>query len=473
MRLTFLGAAGTVTGSCHLLEAAGARILLDCGMHQGGREASALNAASFPFAPAAITAVVLSHAHIDHSGLLPRLVREGFRGRVYATPATRELVAVMLKDSAHLQLADATRRARHGRAAVAPLYGFDDVERLVGQIVTVPYEAGSTIHPGIDLRLHDAGHILGSAIVELRLEEGGSRKTLVFSGDLGQPGRPILNDPTPVTEADLLLLESTYGDRDHKPLEATVDELATLIRRAIQEKHGNVLIPAFAVGRTQEILYWLERLTFEGRIPALDVFVDSPLATEISSITRRHQELYNEAARALYGAVAARGSRCHVRYTHSVQESMALNRVTGGAVIISASGMCDGGRIRHHLMHHLPNPHTTVVISGFQAAGTLGRRLVNGEREVYIDGVRVRVNAEIATLGGFSAHAGQTELVGWLRHFERPPAIWLVHGEPSASAALADRIESDLGWEIEGVATQGQVVEFGSPGLKNAPRASI
>ena len=306
--------------------------------------------------------------------------------------------------------------------------------------------------------LFRSGHILGAAIVEIEADSGGSARTLVFSGDLGQPGRPILRDAQRLNHADILLLESTYGDRVHKTQAATVDELVEVVTRTLKDRHGNVIVPAFAVGRTQELLYWFERLTHEGRLPPLDVFVDSPLATEVTALTRRHNELFDEEARALYRSVAAHGSRCHVRFTHSVSESMALNRVAGGAVIIASSGMCEGGRIRHHLRHHLPNPHTTVMFTGFQALGTLGRELIDGARSVRIDGSDVPVRAEVATLGGFSAHADQDALIDWLSAFSPSPAVWLVHGEPKASGALAQRIEADLGRPVAGIASPGQVV---------------
>jgi metallo-beta-lactamase family protein len=308
--------------------------------------------------------------------------------------------------------------------------------------------------------LHEAGHILGAAIVELESGAADAARTLVFSGDLGQPGRPILRDAERLKHADVLLLESTYGDRLHKTQSDTVDELVEVVTRALKDRHGNVIVPAFAVGRTQELLYWFERLTYEGRLPPLDVFVDSPLATEVTALTRRHNELFDEEARALYRAVAQHGSRCHVRFTHSVSESMALNRVTGGAIIIASSGMCEGGRIRHHLRHHLPNPHTTVMFTGFQAQGTLGRDLIDGARSVRIDGAEVPVRAEVATLGGFSAHADQAALIDWLRAFTPMPAVWLVHGEPKAAGALAQRIDAELGHPVAGIASPGQVVQF-------------
>jgi metallo-beta-lactamase family protein len=457
MQLTFLGAAGSVTGSRHLIETGATRVLLDCGMYQGGRQAAADNRAPFGFSASQLDAVVLSHAHIDHSGLLPRLLRAGFHGPVYATPATIELIALLLKDSAHLQLADFERHQRRGRRAESPLYTLDDVDALLRHCLPLPYGEWRSVGADVRVRLHEAGHIVGSATVEAVLGTGTAARTIVFSGDLGQPGRRVLPDAERLPFADLLLLESTYGDRAHKSLESTVDELVAVVRRTLEGKHGNVLVPAFAVGRTQELLYWFERLTFEGRLPPLEVFVDSPLATQVTELTRRHQELYGEEAKTLYREVQQRGSRCRVRFTRTVGESMALNRVAGGAVIISASGMCDGGRIRHHLRHHLPNPHTTVLFTGFQAQGTLGRQLVERAADVYIDGARIPVHADVVTLGGFSAHADQPALLDWLRGFSVLPKVWLVHGEPAAASALAQRIQDQWGQSV-GIAARGLTV---------------
>ena len=266
-----------------------------------------------------------------------------------------------------------------------------------------------------------------------------------------------MRDPTPIAEADVLVMESTYGDRNHKPLDATLDELVAAMTRTLTAKHGNVIVPSFAVGRAQELLYWFERLALDGRLPPLEVFVDSPLASEVGDITARHFELFDDAARRLGEDRIAGRTRCHVHHTHSVAESMALNRIAGGAVIVAASGMCDGGRIRHHLRHHLSNPHTTVLITGYQAAGTLGRRIVEGARFVYIDGTRVAVRAEVITLGGFSAHADQDALIGWLGGFRAAPSTWLVHGEPAAAGALRARIAADLGWTSVSVAGRGDI----------------
>jgi metallo-beta-lactamase family protein len=450
VRLTFCGAAGEVTGSCYLFEAAGARFLVDCGMFQGGRELAERNHAPWPFEPRSIDFVVLTHAHIDHSGLLPKLVRDGFRGPIHMTAATRDLIAVLLEDSARLQAADAERAARHGRERrgrpVEPLYSDVDVARTLELVDVLPYDHERDLRRGVRVCLRDAGHILGSAIVELWLTEAGTTTKVVASGDLGQPGRPILRDPATIESADVLLVESTYGNRDHKPLGPTLDELVATVERTLREKKGNVIVPAFAVGRTQELLYWFEQLTADGRLGELDVFVDSPMAAEVNAITARHFELFDEEARSLVARQRRDGSRVRLHETKSVQDSMALNRVTGGAVILAASGMCDGGRVRHHLRHHLPSPRTTVLFCGYQAVGTLGRRLVDRAPVVQILGEEVPVRAEIVTLGGFSAHAGQSALLDWLGAFRtRPATTFLVHGEADVADEFGRTIEARLG----------------------------
>lgn len=460
MQLQFCGAAGQVTGSCHWFTVAGQGFLVDCGLFQGGRVQSERNAAPFPFRARDIGFVVLTHAHLDHSGLLPRLCREGFHGPIYTTQATLELLEVMLADSAHLQQAEAARQARRGRD-YRVLYTQADVARCLAQVRPVDYGATFSPAPAVRARLVEAGHILGSAIAELWLREpaGGAtrERKVVVSGDLGQPGRPILRDPARVAEADVLLLESTYGDRNHRPLDATLDELVAAMRHALLEKHGNVLVPAFAVGRTQELLYCFNELVASERLPPLQVFLDSPMAQEVTRITDRHFELFDEEAQRRRQRPPPRGRRLHVTYTESVEESMALNRISAGAVIVAASGMCDGGRIRHHLRHGLANPRTTVLITGFQAAGTLGRQIVDGAREVRLFGETVPVRAEVVTLGGFSAHADQAALLGWLDGFTQPPAqTWLVHGEPRALAPLQAAIAGRR-WQVD-IAAEGGAV---------------
>ena len=447
MQLTFAGAAGEVTGSRQLFAVGATRFAVDVGMFRGGRDATVKNRAPWGFAPAALDFVVLTHAHLDHCGLLPRLVRDGFRGRVYATTASRELIEVLLQDSAEL-LADEARRERRQRGrAAAPLYTLADVEALMARVAPLEYGERRELAPGVAVRLQDAGHILGSAIVELWLNDAGASLKVVVSGDLGQPGRPILKDPATIDAADVLLVESTYGDRNHKPLAPTLAELIHAVGHTLNDKHGMVLVPAFAVGRTQELLYWFERFTLEERLPALEVIVDSPLASAVTAITERHVELFDAQARGLLQQLRARPARMRLRHTHSVAESMALDRLTGGAVILAGSGMCDGGRIRHHLARHLSDSRNTVLITGYQAAGTLGRQLAERAKVVRIYGRAVLVRAEIRTLGGLSAHADQEALLGWLRGFAAAPRqTFLVHGEPHATAPLAERITRELGW---------------------------
>jgi metallo-beta-lactamase family protein len=448
MHITFCGAAQQVTGSCFLFETSQSRFLVDCGMFQGHAATRARNLEPFPFDPRGIDFVILTHAHLDHSGLLPRLGAQGFKGPIYTTPATRDLLSVLLLDSAHLQENEAERASRmHKDPQVA--YDVDDVDHVLKQVQVIPYDLPGKVGPGVEVILRDAGHILGSAFVQLTIVDNGQSRKIVVSGDLGQPGRPILRDPAVISQADVLLLESTYGDRDHRPLPGTIDELTAILNSALES--GVVLVPAFAVGRAQELLYYLNQLTREQRVHGLTVFVDSPMAQQVTAITMHHMELFNEEARRMATSERANGdSMIRVRFTEHVQDSMALNRIESGAVIIAGSGMCDGGRIRHHLRQRLPNPHTTVLMVGFQATGTLGRNLIDGARSVRLFGEDVPVRARIATLGGFSAHADQSALLGWLSHLRAAPRnLFLVHGEPRATGALAAAIKTRLGWDAQ------------------------
>jgi metallo-beta-lactamase family protein len=447
VQLTFCGAARQVTGSCFLFEGATSRFLIDCGMFQGARMTRALNLDPFRFDPRTLDFVLLTHAHIDHSGLLPRLCAEGFRGPIYATSATRDLIAVLLPDSAHLQMVEEERALKLGRDYTAA-YTIEQAQAVLAQVRPVSYDETFDPARGVRVRLRDAGHILGSAFVELWLTEAGTTRKVVASGDLGQPGRPIVRDPAVIEEADVLLLESTYGNRNHKPLEETIDELVGILNSGLLERRGMVIVPAFALGRTQEFLYYLNQLSRQGRVHDLEVFVDSPMATEITEITARHLELFDAEAARLANEAHPPPVLPRIHYTQSVEDSMALNRLAGGAIIVAASGMCDGGRVRHHLKHHLPNPRTTVVMIGFQATGTLGRRLVDGAQAVRILGEEVPVRAKIATLGGFSAHADQSALLAWLKHLRKPPRqLFLVHGEEDIAAEFASRIEEALHWK--------------------------
>jgi metallo-beta-lactamase family protein len=432
MNLSFLGAAGEVTGSCYLFDTGSVKFLVDCGMFQGGRDAQRKNR-RFAFDPRQIAFVLLSHAHIDHSGLLPRLAALGFSGPVYATPATGELISVMLPDSAHLQEKEAEREGG------APLYTVAQSHACLSLLRHAEYGVPFRPHEGLRCVFRDAGHILGSAIIEIFL--GGSK--IVVSGDLGQPGRPIVEDPAPIDEADVLLVESTYGDRNHKSLVQTLDELAFAINDTLASRRGNVVIPSFAVGRTQELLYYLADLRRQGRIPAADVYVDSPMATAATRITLRHARMPDLE---------------RVRFTESLEESMRINDLRSGAIIISASGMCEGGRIRHHLRYNLPRPECAVVFVGFQAAGTLGRRIVDGAKSVRIFRESYPVRAKVFTINGLSAHADRDALLGWLGKFRRAPRqTWVVHGEPLAAHALKDAIVNRLHWTA-GVPNGGDCV---------------
>jgi metallo-beta-lactamase family protein len=415
-----------VTGSCCEIDTGTLRFLVDCGMFQGGGQADAKNR-HFGFEPRDIAFVLLTHAHIDHSGLIPRLVAKGFTGAVYATAATCELAAVMLRDSGYLQEKEAEWEG------TAALYTQRDAQASLVHFVPVEYDAEARPHADVRCRFRDAGHILGSAIVEVSV--GG--KALVFSGDLGQPGRPIVNDPTPIEAADVLLVESTYGNREHKSLPQTLDELAYALNDTLKSRRGNVIIPAFAVGRTQEVIELIAQLCREGRVPPHDLYVDSPMALAATRITARH---------AAWRAQADGKPRVH--FTESLEDSMRINAVRSGAVILSASGMCEGGRIKHHLRHNIARPECAIVFVGFQAAGTLGRRIVDGAQSVRLFGEEYPVRARTFTIGGLSAHADQAALLAWLGHFRKAPReTWVVHGEPLAANALRDAIARQLGWQ--------------------------
>jgi metallo-beta-lactamase family protein len=441
--LTFLGATGQVTGSCYLLETAKQRILLDCGMFQGSRATEQQNEVDFQFDPASINAVVLSHAHLDHCGRLPKLVKEGFKGKVYLTEASFPLLELMLRDAVHLQLKDTEwenkRRERAGRELLEPLYGLQDVETLLTLRVAIAYGAIIEILPGIKLSFHEAGHILGSAIVQLHVQDQQDSKTLVFSGDLGNPQSPLLRDAEIISNADVLLLESTYGDRDHKPLANTLVELRDTLAEAAKNG-GNVIIPAFAVGRTQDLIYWLGKLQRNGELPQQQIYLDSPMAIHASDIYSQHTHLFN-IDDPEFSHIAPQGWQAWLKglvYSETAEDSMAINRINGGAIIIAGSGMCNGGRIRHHLKYNLWRRDAHVVIAGFQAQGTLGRLLVEGEKKVLkILGSEVNVAAKIHTLGALSAHADQSQLLQWASHFNQPkPRLYLIHGEKAAALSL-------------------------------------
>ena len=445
--IRFFGGVRTVTGTCFHLEMPELRMLIDCGMVQGGDNES-VNSDPFPFDPAGIDCLFLSHAHIDHSGLIPKLVKDGFRGRIVTTSATADLVELMLYDSAHIQEADAQwlskKALRAGRAPVVPLYSVDDVKKVIPLITRVPY--GKLVHlgKGIKYRFLDAGHILGSGCLELWFQDGPREKKILFSGDLGKKGNPIINDPSLETEADYVVMESTYGNRLHKSMDDTVNELVEAIKVTFK-RGGNVIIPAFAIGRTQDILYVLNRLVREKRLYRINVCIDSPLAEKATMTYLAHPECFDEEAKRLLRAGILEDS-ITLRFTQSVQESKALNRISSNAIILAGSGMCEGGRIRHHLKHNLWRSQCSIIFTGFQAKGTLGRRIVDGAKVVRIFGEEIAVNAAIHTLGGFSAHADQKELMEWLSAFRNSPQVFVVHGEEETSMTFADLVRKRFGF---------------------------
>jgi metallo-beta-lactamase family protein len=464
MHLQFFGAAGEVTGSCHIVDVGGRRLLLDCGLIQGGAAPDQRNREPFPFEAGDIDAVVLSHPHIDHCGRLPLLHRRGFRGPVYATAACRELARILLLDSANMQQRDAERetrkRQRNGAGKpVQPLYTLDDAEAVLRLFRVVPYHQPFDVMPGVVLTFRDAGHILGSASVWLSLGEGGVTRTVAFSGDLGQYDSPILRDPEPGPAADLVVMESTYGSRLHRDRGATLVEFGEILRAASADG-GNVLIPAFAVGRSQDLLYEMGTHFDAWRLDDWHIFLDSPMAIEASEVYWRHPELYDQEASAVRARVGKMPDLPNLTLCRSVEESMSINRLTSGAIVIAGSGMCTGGRIVHHLKHNLSRPQCDVVFTGYQAEGTLGRAIVDGRDEVRIHGSPVRVAARIHTLGGFSAHGDQADLLRWYAGVGGRPEVWLVHGEPSASGALRDELRK-AGARAE-VAAPGVSLDLGA-----------
>lgn len=453
MQLRFFGAAGEVTGSCTLIETAQARVLVDFGLHQGFKTAERRNRNVPPIRPGDLDCVVLTHAHLDHSGRLPMLPDVGFKGPIYSTPASIELSEILLEDAAHLQQMDAERKNRHRSARrgrpVTPLYTLPDVSKVMPLFRPIEYDQPREVAPGVTARFVDAGHILGSASVELTVEADGRRKTVVFSGDIGPKGAPLLADPVGFDHADVVVLESTYGDRDHRPLSESIEQLLSILRSA-RTPGGKVLIPAFAVGRTQNLIYILGDLVRERRLEHPLVYIDSPMATETTTLYRRYRNLFDEESWEIIDAGDTPLKFEGLRYTRTPDQSRALNSLGGGAIIISASGMMNGGRILHHLRHGLSRPETHVIIVGFQAEGTLGRRLVEGAKQVSVLGHRIDVKAQMHTVNGFSAHAGQTELVGWLANMAKSkPRVLLNHGEDRQRGIMAEKIKHDLGLEPE------------------------
>jgi metallo-beta-lactamase family protein len=450
LKLTFMGATQTVTGSMHLIETNGSHILLDCGLYQGRRQESFQKNKTLPFAARELDAAILSHAHIDHSGNIPNLVSNGYSGNIYTTPATHDLCGAMLLDSGNIQESDVAyvnkKRSRQGLPPVEPIYTVAEARASLENFVGVNYHRAFTPVPHVRATLYDAGHILGSAITVLDVEEAGRSSRLCFTGDLGRTNRPIIRDPEVIPDVDYLMVESTYGNRQHESQSDAQDALCQVIRRTY-ERGGKVIIPAFAVGRTQEIVFDLHKLIISGSLPALPVYVDSPLATNVTEIFRLHPECYDAEVLGFLQRKEDPFGFYRLRYTRSVEESKALNNLQEPCIIISASGMCEAGRILHHLKNNLGNPRNTILFVGFQVENTLGRKLVDGAKTVPIFAEEWPVRAEIVSIEGYSAHADRNELLTYIQkvisagHLKR---IFLVHGDLEACQALAEGIR-DLG----------------------------
>ena len=456
MKISFLGAAKTVTGSCYLIEEKECKFLVDCGMFQGHSKEKAMNEEPFPFNPADIDFVVLTHAHIDHSGRLPKLFIEGFKGKIYATKPTVELCAIMLPDSGHIQEFenewDNRKRERAGLPPEKPLYTFQNAVDSIQLFQSVSYDEVLKLHEGVKVRFNDAGHILGSSVVELWVEENGDETKIVFSGDLGNKGIPILRDPTIIESADYLVIESTYGNRLHVDLHSKLDRFVDIISDTVK-KGGNIVIPSFAVGRTQEMIYELNRQRGEKKekmneILNIPVFVDSPLAVSATQVFRKNLDCFDEEARAYIENGDNPLDFPGLQFTQSADESRALNERKDSIIIISASGMCEAGRIKHHLKHNLWRKESAVIFVGYQAEGTLGRKLVDGAKKVKIFGEDISVNARVEMIEGFSGHADRDGLLEWIGKFNKKPGkIFIVHGEEASMNEFSDSIERQFGIE--------------------------
>lgn len=444
MKIQFIGGVRSVTGSSYLITTDTAKVLVDCGMFQGINDGGKRNLRPFPFKPSEIDALLLTHSHIDHSGLIPKLVKDGFKGKIFTTRASADLCGILLLDSAHIHERDAEwetrKRMRKGRKAVAPLYNIADAAESLSHIEGIDYDVILKVAPNIEVRFKDAGHILGSAILELWVMEKGRKVKIVFSGDLGNRGAPIVKDPTYISDADYILIESTYGNRQHKGMKETIEEFAGAIKETLR-KGGNVIIPSFAVGRTQDILYILNQFSREGRLNNLNVFIDSPLATNATRVFLKHPECFDKETLELITKGQFPKGTPILKFSETLEESMSINRIRSGAIIIASSGMCEAGRVRHHLKHNLWREECSIVFVGFQAQGTLGRQIVDGAKTVKLFGEVVAVRARVYTIGGLSAHADKNGLMDWLTHFsKKPKRVFVVHGEEKTSIDFAQSV---------------------------------
>lgn len=453
-RLRFLGAARNVTGSRHLLEVDDTQILVDCGLYQE-RQFAARNWDPFDVPPAKIHAVLLTHAHLDHCGLLPKLVKEGFQGRIYCTAATAEIARIILLDAAKIQEEDAAykkkRHKKEGRAGPyddVPLYTVADAEACSPLFAPVPYAQQVQVAPGVHATFREAGHVLGSSFINVSVQQNGETRDVLFSGDVGRTHRPIIRDPDLVKDGDYVLVESTYGDRLHDDRTDIKAAIANVINTA-QEAGGNIIVPSFALERSQELLYFISELLREGAIPHLMVFLDSPMASAITKVFRRHPELYDAEMRRSLQNRESPFDFPGVKYTETTKESKAINAIKGTVIVIAGSGMCTAGRIKHHLVNNITQPQSTIMFVGYQALGTLGRRLVDGDPEVRILGENYPVKARIVQIQGFSAHADRDELLHWLRTLPKPPRkLFVIHGEAESAQSFGRYVHEKTGWDV-------------------------
>jgi metallo-beta-lactamase family protein len=454
MAIEFLGAAQNVTGSRYLLECNDSRILVDCGLYQE-RDFRERNWDPFPVEPGTIDSLLLTHAHVDHCGYVPKLVRDGFQGNIFCTPATSEIARIVLLDAAHLQVEDAEfkrkrheREGRKGQYPEIPLYTEEDATASLPFFSPRDYRESVDIGNGVEAEFHEAGHILGSSMIRLKVRTDSEERTILFSGDIGRWNKPILKDPTVFDLADYVIVESTYGGRLHDDTAGIDDLLEDAIISTIR-RGGNVVIPSFAIGRVQEVLYRLNSLLIEKRIPQVDVYIDSPMAIRVTEVFKHHRELFDEEMTDLVNDGHSPFNFPGLKMASSIEDSKAINYVRKGAIIIAGSGMCTGGRIKHHLVSNIPRPESTVLFVGYQAVGTLGREIVEGAKQVRIHGQHYPVRAKIAQIHGFSAHADRGELLKWLSSLESPPKhVFVTHGEPDASAKFADLLKEKMGWHV-------------------------
>lgn len=464
IKLRFLGAAQNVTGSRHLVEANGSRLLVDCGLYQE-RQLKARNWEAFAVPAESVNAVLLTHAHLDHCGLLPKLVRDGFKGKIYCTAATAEIARIILLDSAKIQEEDAEfKRKRHEREGrkgpypEVPLYTTADAEACFPLFAPVNYKQPVEIGDGIEAGFYDAGHVLGSSIIKVKIRQNGQQRTVLFSGDIGRLHRPIVHDPTSFEEADYVLVESTYGNRIHqgrKDVKKMIAEVINLAKKA----GGNIIVPSFALERSQEVLYYVNELLLEDAVPHLMVFLDSPMAMSITKIFRHHPELFDEEMTEFVEHDESPFKFPGLKMVETTKESKAINHIKGTVMVIAGSGMCTGGRIKHHLVNNITRPECAIMFVGYQAIGTLGRRIVEGEKRVRILGQEYPVRARVVQINGFSAHADRDELLQWLSGLKRPPKkLFVVHGEPESAQGFGDYIREKTSWEVAVPAYQDEIV---------------